>query len=280
MVIMTYQTAVEREDTELRLLHLLLLDTIISHPTFQKQIASAALKKSQLLRLIIMPNLIWKAGRVASSIRKVALVCLYKVLHEDAMMRTRFPAMVRENVKLEEIFDFIPILQTILQDYDGTSRHLVILSLAFIFARLAEQGENLLPLISFPPEANAPEGRFSIAKFICDLIKRFDDASTDVRKATFQCLEKVFLMPGVYMHLQGKVFDEVVEQLFVHLGDDEDATMQDVILQAIVQVARLSPPETIQLMVTKAKRRMNQPNLDRFLEQFALKEKQQKQEAK
>jgi hypothetical protein len=111
-------------DPELRLVMMALLECVIAKPACANQLADHS---RALIADILLPNCVWRAGRVASTIRKVALVCLYSLLKDR---RVTLQALH------ETVPPLLPVLKTDLEDYDASSRQLVALSLDQIFQLL------------------------------------------------------------------------------------------------------------------------------------------------
>ncbi|GAB5033920.1 heat repeat containing 2 [Nannochloropsis oceanica] len=204
----------QQEEAELRLAHMLLLESLIdgSLPIAAKEVMEKAGERRmrQLLRDLLLPTIAWQAGRTAATVRKVGLVCLYRLLREGE--RGRLP-----RVALLEVAPLLlPVLQTNLDDYDATIRHLVALSISALFRayRLsAVQGQASL----LPPQAQ-------ILQVLPDLMRRLDDASNEVRQASCLALEGLFDIPGAASFFSEEpVLTAVVDQLLVHLDDAECA---------------------------------------------------------
>eukprot|EP00624_Nannochloropsis_granulata_P006488 evm.model.NODE_4862_length_23170_cov_39.113380.5 len=202
------------EEAELRLAHLLLLETLIdrSLPIAAREVKEKAGERRMrhLLCDLLLPTIAWRAGRTAATVRKVGLVCLYRLLREGE-------AGCLPRVALLEVFPLLlPVLQTNMDDYDATSRHLVALSMSTLFGayrRSAVEGQASL----LPPQAQ-------VLQLLPDLVKRLDDASNEVRQASCLALEGLFDLPGAAsILLEGPVLTSVVDQLLVHLDDAECA---------------------------------------------------------
>jgi dynein assembly factor 5 len=196
------------EDPELRLAVMLLLEAVVSSQACQGALAAQA---KPLLSEALLPNVVWRAGRVAATVRKVALVCLYTLLREG---RVPLEALV------EVVPPLLPVLKTNLEDYDASSRQLVTLSLERIFAYL--------------PGAFDEE---PIRQLYPELLKRLDDSSDEVRRAACAAISAFFsaAAPAVF---RGGILDYMLDQLFVHL-DDQEVSMQEAVLGVLKAAVRL-----------------------------------------
>jgi len=204
-----FVTHLEAEcEPELRLSMMLLLETIIQQPTIQGHLSEHT---TALINDIIVPNTVWRAGRVASTIRKVSLVCLWSLLKDGH---------VPTSVLFETVPTLLPILKTDLEDYDASSRQLVALSLEMIFTRL--------------PGAFDEE---PIRQLYPELLKRLDDSNDEVRKLICNTLKSFFTAAHPQVFCNG-ILDYMMDQLLIHL-DDQDPSIQQAVLEVIKVGARV-----------------------------------------
>jgi dynein assembly factor 5, axonemal len=142
--------------------------------------------------------MVWKAGRVASTVRKVAIASFYSLLHRGYADRS---------VLFKVAPPLLPVLKTDLDDYDASTRELVCLSLDLMFRALplalSEQ-----PVLELYPA----------------LLKRLDDSSDKVRIAVCSCFLS-FLKAAPPSAFHGTTIDYTLDQLLVHL-DDVDPAIQ------------------------------------------------------
>lgn len=197
-------------DPEVRLAMMALLETVIARPASADALGPHT---RAMVSDMILPNAVWKAGRVASTIRKVALVCLYTLLRDR---RVPLPTLY------ETVPPLLPVLKTDLDDYDASSRQLVALSLEAIFLAL--------------PRAFDDE---PIRQLYPELLKRLDDSSDDVRKSICGTLA-AFLNAAAPEVFRGGILDYTLDQLFVHL-DDQDPAIQDAVLRVLKAAAPIDP---------------------------------------
>ncbi len=157
--------------------------------------------KPQLKNIVndaILPNLTWRVGIVAATLRKVAIACLYTMLH-GGKLDTEAAYSLGPSL--------LPMLNTNLEDGDATARRMCCLNMHMILRLLPESlGEEPIHLL-YP-----------------ELLKRLDDSNDDVRLAACEAINSLFMVtPKVY--LQGTPLEYSVEQLLIHL-DDQDAIIQ------------------------------------------------------
>ena len=160
--------------------------------------AEAVIKRS------VVPNLVWRVGRVESTVRKVALAVAYGLLRAGAA-----PAELLYKAAPE----LVPLLASSLDDSDTSVRHMGCLCLAVVFERLKG---------AFGPQA--------VGELYPVLVKRLDDSSDDVRVEACRVIGAfIAACGGSYA---GTSLDYTLDLLFVHLDDPE----------ARVQVCQMRPP--------------------------------------
>ncbi|CAM9917985.1 unnamed protein product [Discosporangium mesarthrocarpum] len=95
----------------------------------QSQVTEDALRSHcpYILLECIMPNGVWRAGVVASTVRKVAMVTLYTALREGKVGVPTLYATAEQ---------MLPVLQTNLEDYDASTRQMTCLSLQLILSMI------------------------------------------------------------------------------------------------------------------------------------------------
>jgi len=207
----------EKMEPDLKLAMLCLLQTLLSTP----ELAEGWPKHAQaIIQAALTHNMVWRAGRVASTVRKVAIACLYELLRHGyadppCLFATAPP--------------LLPILKTDLDDYDASTRELVCLCLERLFICLPKAfGEQ--PILELYPA----------------LLKRLDDSSDQVRLAVCSTMVPFFsaATPKAY---QGTCIDYTLDQLFVHL-DDNDLRVQ----QAVLAVIKAATPIDAKRVIKKA----------------------------
>ena len=177
-----------------------------------------------IIQDILIPNLIWRAGRVEATIRKVALAACYGILKAGATqlntLRIVAPTLV-------------PLLVSSLEDThsDVTPRSMACLCLTIIFDRL-----------------KGCFGEQSLREVYHPLLKRLDDSDDSVRIAVcstliafFNCAPpsefRYFNLNFFYTSLNynsSTVISYSSDQLFIHL-DDSVADVQDAVFQVLVE---------------------------------------------
>ncbi|XP_042174249.1 dynein axonemal assembly factor 5 [Oncorhynchus tshawytscha] len=157
---------------------------------------------------LLLPNLVWKAGRTAAAIRTSALCCLLALLQGGAIPPSQLLA-VEERLS--------PQVLSALEEDSQLSRLLACRSLS-----------TLLKLIgpSLHPDA--------LNNIYPEVLKRLDDSSEEVRGVALRAL-------GLWLASLGKDYNSqlysqhlevLFQQLLLHL-DDPDSHVQDTVLEVL-----------------------------------------------
>ncbi|XP_020503564.2 dynein axonemal assembly factor 5 [Labrus bergylta] len=154
---------------------------------------------------ILLPNLVWQAGRTAAAVRTSALSCLLALLHGGAIT----PGQL---LCLEE--KLLPLVLSALDEDSQMGRLFACRSLSTILK---------LAGTSMHPEA--------LNKIYPELVKRLDDSSEEVRSGALQALglwlsslTKDYNCDFYTAHLQ-----LLFQQLLLHLDDPDDSVQGNVL---------------------------------------------------
>uniref|UniRef100_A0A8C4GNC9 Dynein axonemal assembly factor 5 n=1 Tax=Dicentrarchus labrax TaxID=13489 RepID=A0A8C4GNC9_DICLA len=159
---------------------------------------------------VLLPNLVWRAGRTAAAVRTSALSCLLALLHGGLLC-------------LEEKLS--PLVLSALEEDSQMGRLLACRSLSTILKLIGT---------SLHPEA--------LNKIYPELLKRLDDSSEGVRGVTLQAL-------GLWLSSLTKDYNPelcaphlqfLFQQLLLHL-DDPDSSVQDRVLEVLKTGSSVNP---------------------------------------
>eukprot|EP00978_Attheya_sp_CCMP212_P024042 scaffold74907_cov43-Attheya_sp.AAC.1 len=165
-----------------------LFETVISKSGFPTDLLHPYTQ--HLLDSIVLPNLIWKPGKMAPALRKLSAATLFSLLRAGGLMT---------DISLEAVQPILLALKQTILDDDGTTRELVCLSLVVVFDLLPE-----------------PLGTDEVNTFYPDLIKCIDDDKHNVRFAAMNAT-KAFLKAAQHSTFQGTPIEYVVDALLVHM---------------------------------------------------------------
>lgn len=189
-------------EADLRLSFLALLETALGDSSLNKSFIPFS---AELLLEGIMPNTIWRAGRVAATIRKLAIACLYTLLNKHLADR---------QCLFKTAAQILPVLKGALDDSDSNTRHLCCLCFRDLFLDL--------------PGALSEE---PVRQLYPELLKRLDDSNDTVRRSV--CLTySAFLHAAPAKIFQGTTLEYTLDCFLVHL-DDSDEVIQDAVFDVI-----------------------------------------------
>ncbi|TNN68891.1 Dynein assembly factor 5, axonemal [Liparis tanakae] len=173
-------------------------------------------ESEKFLSVVLLPNLVWRAGRIAAAVRTAALSCLLALLHGGA-------ATPGQLLCLEEKLS--PPVLSALEEDSQMARLLACRSLTVIL-RLIGTGLH--------PEA--------LNKIYPALLKRLDDSSNEVRGVALQALGLWLssLTGGYDPELCAAHLQLVFQQLLLHL-DDPDVSVQDDVLEVLKKGSSVHP---------------------------------------
>ncbi|KAF0691040.1 Aste57867_17652 [Aphanomyces stellatus] len=189
-------------EPDVRLSFLALLETMLGNDVMAQAFQPFA---ATLLVKGITPNIVWQSGKVAATVRKVAIACTYTLLRQG---------LANQPALFEAAPQMLPVLKSCLDDSDAKTRQLVCLSLQHLFVAL--------------PNALSEE---PVSQLYHDILKRLDDSNDVVRKAA--CATFItFLHAAPRTHFRGTIIDYTMDALFVHL-DDSDPDIQAAVFDVL-----------------------------------------------
>jgi hypothetical protein len=220
------------EEYSLRITLLALLQTILSDESFCKNLGylgafstfSAEVTMDVLMSLIL-PNLVWRSGSLASSLRKIAVATLFSLLSGKANL-----------VRPDSVANLIPVLNSNLGDTDTTTRELscVCLSLVLqvssdIYTSIGKSNTQII-------ESLAPR-----------LLELLDDDSDPVRLAGCRALKDYIVLihtsatKSSFNH-EAASLENIISSLLIQL-DDPDQEVKDNVFQVLVHLIELQSKE-------------------------------------
>ncbi|TYZ59531.1 hypothetical protein PybrP1_003449 [[Pythium] brassicae (nom. inval.)] len=198
-------------DADVRLAFLALLETMLGTDSIFQSFRPFS---TPLLLNGIIPNIVWQGGRVAATIRKVAVACVYTLLRQGLADQ---PCLFETAPKM------LPVLKSSMDDSDAKTRQLVCLALQYLFVALP-----------------GCLGEEPVHQLYAEILKRLDDSNDTVRKAACQTFS-TFLRAAPKEHFRGTIIDYSLDCLFVHL-DDSDASIQAAVLDVLKAAIEVDKP--------------------------------------
>ncbi|CAK4191681.1 unnamed protein product [Aphanomyces euteiches] len=198
------------KEPDVRLAFLALLETMLGNELIAQSFQPFA---SSMLVKGITPNIVWQSGKVAATVRKVAMASTYTLLRQG---------LANQPALFESAPQMLPVLKSCLDDTDAKTRQLVCLSLQHLFVAL--------------PNALGEE---PVSQLYHDILKRLDDSNDLVRKAA--CATYItFLRAAPRSHFRGTIIDYTMDALFVHL-DDPDPEIQAAVFDVLRETFSVDP---------------------------------------
>ena len=209
------------KDVEVRLKFFKLLSQLLvkASSTLNSQGKFSQQHVITVIRNIILPNCVWRAGRTAGALRTVAISSLWALLHGDEA-----PLVTPET--LVELADpLVTQLKSMLEDDINSTRLLTCRVLTRVFNRAGPKMD-LDQLHQFYPE----------------ILKRLDDASDDIRCAA--CLTFIAYLQSFRadyaVSLWRAHYEAIYRGLLVHL-DDPERRIQEEVLKVLESAAEIDP---------------------------------------
>ncbi|OWZ19534.1 hypothetical protein PHMEG_0006218 [Phytophthora megakarya] len=199
------------QDADVRLAFLALLETMLGTDAISQAFKPFSVG---LLQKAIIPNIVWRGGRVAATIRKVAVACAYTLLRQDI---ADHPCL------FETAPQMLPVLKSSMDDNDAKTRQLVCLALQYLFVALP-----------------GCLGEEPVHQLYAEILKRLDDSNDTVRKAACQTFT-TFLRAAPKEHFRGTIIDYTLDCLFVHL-DDSEPDIQEAVFEVLKGTVAIDAP--------------------------------------
>jgi len=237
------------EEYSLRISLMALLQTILSDESFSQTLNLSQRKQlsvvsspttfstqftTDVLLSLVLPNLVWKAGGMASALRKLAAAALFSLLshyHSKNQAEEEEEEGARTLLDPERISHLIPILHSNLEDTESTTRELSCVCLSMVL----EQCSN-----------DTFDGIWESNTRVLDtlyprLLDLLDDSHNPVRMAACQVLEAFLFLDhssSSSFKLGMSSLENVTSSLLVQL-DDPDREIQESVFRVLLVLLEL-----------------------------------------
>lgn len=222
------------QDADVRLAFLALLETMLGADSIAQDFKPFSVA---LLQKAIIPNIVWRGGRVAATIRKVAVACAYTLLRQG---------IADQPCLFETAPQILPVLKSSMDDGDAKTRQLVCLALQYLFVALP-----------------GCLGEEPVHQLYAEILKRLDDSNDTVRKAACQTFT-TFLKAAPKEHFRGTIIDYTLDCLFVHL-DDSEVDIQEAVFEVLKETAAIDAPRLAKKAEENRSRHQNPRYCDQLL---------------
>jgi hypothetical protein len=175
---------------------------------------------------MILPNLIWKPGRVAAKIRKAACLVNLSIAELGIAAPDDYAAVA---AKL-----FPPLLSALDDDYEASTRAIVCKTFKYMFVILRGHMDEE-----------------TCRTIYGDLLKRLDDNDDSIRMDAAAALAT--FIPCVPLPIGSTLVEYTVQTLLIHL-DDTSEPIREAVLPALQVAAKLCPAIVIKKTEEAVKR--------------------------
>jgi len=230
------------EEYSLRISLMALLQTILSDQSFSQtdggsqlheqgefsnvSSALAAQFTTDALLSIVIPNLVWKAGAMASVLRKIAVATLYSLLRHHCN-QDGCTGMLRP----EMISHLIPVLSSNVEDSESTTRELSCVCLSMVLGQVSDE------IFSQICKTNK-----RVFDTICPrLLESLDDSHDPVRVAACSALEAFIKLASnsqSSFDLELATIENILSSLLIQL-DDPDKGIQESVFNTLSVLVEL-----------------------------------------
>jgi hypothetical protein len=170
-----------------------------------------------LVQDVLTPGLIWRVGRVASTIRKVGMFCFGQLVGagNSATQAKWFE---------QEAPQLVPTLKACLDDMDADTRRYACVALRNLFGLFAQNGVRVSYILA--------------SDLYHDIVKRLDDADDNVRIVSCGALVNLLKVSPDDFRRAGTPVDYITDAAFIHLDDTKPDVQQAVfqIMEFLVSV--------------------------------------------
>ncbi|CEM35003.1 unnamed protein product [Vitrella brassicaformis CCMP3155] len=171
-----------------------------------------------LLRLVLLPNSIWRPGQANAKIRKAALLCIQALFPPVQPTATSpAPTPLLSSAELSSVLpDLMPPLTSSMSDDWAPDNRMVACKVV----------ESLLVYLKGERGVDS----MLYEKLYPELLKRLDDAQDDIRLAA--CSALTALMNALPANWSPTLVEYILQTLFIHL-DDPNAAIQDAVADVL-----------------------------------------------
>ena len=221
------------EEYSLRITLMALLQTILSDESFhqtlshqQKRLAPAIFTfKTDVLLSLILPNLVWRPGSMASALRKLAVATLFSLLSGKSAL-----------VHPEAVAYLIPIIHSNLDDAESTIRELSCVCLSLV-----------LQQVSTDTSSTIGESNTKTIETICPrLLDLLDDCHGPVRLAACRALKDYTILThksASNSSLNLGALEKITSSLLIQL-DDPEKEINDHVFQVLAVLIDLQSQDS------------------------------------
>ena len=230
------------EEYSLRISLMALLQTILSDESFHQTLCPqqkgllnvvpttfSSQFTTDVLLSLVLPNLVWRPGAMASALRKIAVATLFSLLSGTANLF--YPDIIAR---------LIPVLLTNLDDSESTTRELSCVCLSMVLQNSSNEISSIV---------DKSKNRVIDAMYP-QFLGLLDDFHHPVRLAACRALKEYIVQTHALAPKSAKSIETITVDLLVHL-DDPNQEIKDRIFQVLVVLIKLhcqDDPITLEML--------------------------------
>lgn len=177
-----------------RIFFMALIESIVTKPSLPKSEFFPFVQR--ILDHVVIPNLVWQVGGMASALRKVSAAVLFSILQGHC---------ITDQIVFNVAPRLIPLIKSNLTDDDSSLRELSISTMSLLLEKL----HNRL-------------GEEAVQDLYPDLMKCLDDSCNSIRFEACETLQHFFKC-STETNYHGTMISYITENLFIHLDDPNPA---------------------------------------------------------
>jgi len=240
------------EEYSQRISLMALLQTILSDESFSQTLypqqsenspATSALSAqftTDVLLSLVLPNLVWKAGGMASALRKLAAATLFSLLshcHNEGQAQHQQNEKRSALLHPETTARLIPILHSNLEDIESTTRELSCVCLSLVLEQVSSETFSAI----------WKQNTQAIDSLYPRLLELLDDSHDPVRMAACSTLEQFLQLAHSAaskssFNLEFSSLENITSSLLIQL-DDPNHEIQDHVFQVLSSLLELQYQE-------------------------------------
>jgi len=202
-------------DADVRSSLLVLLDFLLAESGVQHHMDRFG---ASLLADVIVPVCVWRAGKVASALRKAGVSCMKHLMAQRLVKATDVMKSLGEGFAAGPLD---PVIKSCMDDDDADIRFIACGAAREMFAIVAEMLDTE-----------------QVRHFYLEVLKRLDD-SNDTIRCEVASAAKAF-MASVPIGYDPSQYEYLLRNLVVHL-DDQNDLVQQAVLPAVLAAAPVNP---------------------------------------
>lgn len=204
------------EEYSLRITLMSLLQSILSDKTFHS-LEDVSANIAEILLSLVLPNLAWRPGGLASALRKLSVATVFALLRH---LKRDDEASALHSDTLTQL---IPVLHSCLEDTESCTRELACVCLSLVL----EQASTKMIQTIWETDARI------LDTLQPRLLSLLDDSHNPVRLAACRALKRLFTLA----HCELSSSEKVVSSLTVYLLDDEGQELKEQV-HGVLEVLR------------------------------------------